>query len=116
MDTTTTDKGGRPIGSSRVTINENLSKIEIATEKLAILYQDERIKNVGSLKRGMFKIIHDDVITSMGLGNSIIKYRTILSCLARNSLQVDICNNKTVPLLPIEPLLLQIAHWKQDAE
>ena len=63
----------------------------------------------------MYKIIHDNVIKSIGLGNSTIKHRTILSCLARNSLQVDICNKKTAPLFPIEPLLLQIALWKQDA-
>ena len=73
LDTNTTDKGGRPVGSSRLTIIENQSKIEIATEKIAILYQDERIKNGGSLKRSMYKSIHDNVITSMGLGNSTIK-------------------------------------------
>ena len=72
-NTNKTHKGGRPVGSSRVTIIENQSKIEITTEKIAFSYQDERIKNRGYLKRGMFKIINDDVITSMVLGNSTIK-------------------------------------------
>ena len=109
------NKGDRPCGSSRATKRENVTKIEMATEQIAILYQAERIKNGGSLKRGMFKIIYDKVITSMGLGNSTIKQRTILSRIARNSLQVDTSQNKTTPLLSIEPLLLQIALWKQDA-
>ena len=39
------DKGGRPVGSSRVTKLDYQSKIEIATEKIATLYQEERIKN-----------------------------------------------------------------------
>ena len=67
------------------------------------------------MKRGMFKIIHDDVMIMMGLTNTTIKQRTIFSHISCNSLNVDNCDNKTVLLLPIEPLLLQIALWKQDA-
>ena len=74
----------------------------------------QELKNGGSLKRGMFKTIHSNIMIRMGLTNTTIKQRTIISRISRNSFHVDNCNNQTSPLLPIEPLLLQIALWKQD--
>ena len=107
VDTNTSDnsdksnKGGRPVGSSRVSINDYKCKIELATERIATSYIEERNKNGGTLKRGMFKIIHDQVINSLGLQNTTIKQRTILSCIYRNSLQVNAYQNQTAPFLPI---------------
>ena len=109
------DKGGRPVGSSRVSRIDYKCKVELATEKIATSYLEERIKNGGTLKRGMFKVIHDKAINSLGLHDTIIKQRTILSRIYRNSLHVNTCQNQTAPLLPIEPFLLQIAMWKQEA-
>lgn len=109
VNNTSNDKGGRPTGSSRIAILDNTSKTEIATENIASLYQAARIKNGGSLKCGMFKVIHDDVMEKIGLSNTTIKQRTILSRISRNSLRVDQCQNQTAPLLVIEPLILQIA-------
>lgn len=112
VNDTSNSKGGRPMGSSRIAVLDNISKIAIATENIAILYQAERILNGGSLKHGRFKVIHDDVTRKIGPSNTTIKQRTILSCI---SLFVDQCNNRTAPLLQIESLILQIALWKQDA-
>lgn len=67
------------------------------------------------MKRGEFKVIHDDVIQKMRLTNITIKQRTILSRIYRNSLHIDKCQNKATHLIQIEPLLLQVALWKQDA-
>ena len=109
------DKGGRPVGSSRVSIMDHKCKLELATEQIATSYLEERQKNGGTLKRGMFKIIHDEVIKSLDLHDTKIKQRTILSRIYRNALHVNSCQNQTAPLLPIEPFLLQIAMWKQEA-
>ena len=108
------EKGGRPFGSSRSSIVEKLNQIQKATEEIAVLYQGERDKNGGCIKRGTFKQIHDDVIAKKGLCDISINQRTILSRLSRNSLRVNASRNQTIPLLHIEPFLLQISIWKQN--
>ena len=106
--------GGRPKGTSTVSILDEARKIEEAKSKISILYQAGRNANGGSLKRGTFKQIHDKVMTDLQLHNTSIKRKTILSRINRNSLFVNKQNNKITPLMQIEPYLVQISLWKQN--
>ena len=114
LSTNSNNITGRPKGTSAVSILDNESKKEEATNKIAINYQAARAANGGVLKRGTFKKIHDTVMADLQL-NFTIKQKTIISRLNRNSLSVNKQNNKTTPLFQIESLLLQISLWKQDA-
>ena len=84
---------------------------------MAILYETSRNENGGSLKRGSFKKIHDTVLNSLGIHDKglLISVHCIKIRVLRNSLTVDAQCNQKSPMAQIEPVLLQISLWKQDA-
>ena len=61
--------------------------------------------------------IHELVLKELDLDNAIvtISWKTIKSRLAHCSLSVDKQNNKITALRKIEPVLVQVAIWKQEA-
>ena len=114
---TINNKGGRPKGSTTVSKLDIRKKIELAKNQIAILYTASRDKNGGSLKRGTYKAIHDSVLNELGITDeeASIMVVCIRRRICRNSLTVDAQRNNKSPLQSIEPILLQIALWKNAA-
>ena len=113
----TNKKSGRPKGSTEVSKLSLENNIQLAKDRMVILYETSRNENGGSLKRGSFKKIHDTVLTSLGIHDKglSISVRCIKTRVLRNSLTVDAQCNQKSPMAQIEPILLQISLWKQDA-
>ena len=116
LATAAVNSGGRPRGCTAISIIDRNKKIEIAKDRIAILCSAEKNKNEGCLKRGSYQKIHQAVIKDLQLPNTcVINRECIKSRLRRQSLHVDAQKNKTTPLLEVEPLLVQFALWKQEA-
>ena len=116
--TATSDKlVGRPIGLTHKIIHEEINKKAKARDNIAILYAKERVINGGVLPRHKYKQIHDTVIAELEITdkNFNIKSETIRSRVKRKALEVTPSQNQDLPVAEIEPVLLQLAVWKQQA-
>ena len=110
-------KGGRPKGSTAASKVDIQNKIELAKDRISIIYKYRKDDNNGLLKNGDYKKIHDSVLKDLGIDDQdiAINPRCIQQRVLRNSLTVDNSCNQQSPLLSIEPILLRISLWKQDA-
>ena len=108
--------GGRPEGSTNKMIQSTINLKEMAKDEIAILYAQKRLANNGHLKRGSYKMIHDSVMQKLGIIDKtfVVNVRSIQSRIRRNSLVVSRQNNVS-PVADIEPILLQVTLWKQQA-
>ena len=109
--------GGRPKGSTLLKASKLLDDLAIAKNEIAILYSKEREKNGGKLKAGRYKEIHDFVFSKYNLTDPglSISVESIRSRVKRKSLVVDKLSNQDSPMKSVEPALLQIVLWKQEA-
>jgi LEA14-like dessication related protein len=90
--------GGRPAGSTNEHIQTSLDLKMRAKDEMAILYDAEKKRNGGSLKRGSFKDIHQCVIQRLGINdpNFKVSVKSIQTRVYRNSLTVDEFQNQPV--------------------
>ena len=109
--------GGRPEGSTTKQIDYTKTQKEKAIDDISILYAAEKKANNGSLKRGSYKKIHNLVISKLGIKDKDFKVniRTVQTRITRNSLVVNSSQNKMSPVHEIEPVILQVCLWKQEA-
>ena len=112
---TTIKNTGRPSGTTSDAINDDLKRKELAKDRMAILYAQEK-KNKGRVRDGHFQQIHNSVVKELGISDPKFKVsiKTIQSRVLRQSYKVESANNP-LPVKEIEPVLLQICIWKQEA-
>ena len=67
--------GGRPTGSTNKHIQLSLDFKDRATDEMAILYDAEKERNGGSLKRGNFKKIHQSIIKKLDINDLNFKVK-----------------------------------------
>ena len=80
---------------------------------MAFLYAKERKSNNGKLKHGAFKQIHDGVVKELGISdpNFKVNVKTIRRRVRHNN-STPVAKS---PVVQIEPIVLQMAIWKQEA-
>ena len=115
--TITNKNGGRPIGSTTISKLDLEKKILLAKNEISILYRSMRADNNGVLQWGTYNTIHDKVLKQLDIHNMgvSISIRCMQQRVLRQSIVVDVSNNQKSPLQDIEPILVQLALWKQDA-
>lgn len=62
-------------------------------------------------------MIHDSVINDLGLGGKgfSVNVKTTQSRIEHKSLRVNSAHNQYSPMVRVEPVILQIVKWKQEA-
>ena len=111
----TNNNGGRPKGT-RVKSKINIeAKKELARNEIAKLCSQAKNDNYGRLARHKYKEIHDTVLETIGINDGFsVPFRLIQSRLRRNKLVV-LSTDTYSPLAPVEPVIMQIVVWKQEA-
>jgi len=113
--------GGRPKGSGvqNKILLEN--KIMEAKNRIAVLCDKKRKQSKkGKLEKNEYKKIHDDTLKDIGLDKMMptfsVPWKTINTRLLRKRLVITGRNvNKKSPMAAIEPVILQVVLWKQEA-
>ena len=108
--------GGRPKGATVKSKLDVEAKEELARNQIANLCLQARKDNNGRLARHKYKEIHDGVIKTLCLNEAFsVSFELIKSRLRRNRQVLMTRGGVSSPLAPIEPVVMQIVVWKQEA-